>query len=331
MEMIGTPHVTKANDTTIAWSEMGSGPPLILFHGMGDSHRTWRRLAPELARGYRVIMPDLPGHGLSGRPDAPYTLDWYAETMGAWMDAIGVDRAHVVGHSYGGGVAQWMLLQHRQRFDRLALIASGGLGSEVGVGLRLAAFPVLGPALTPPLMRAGTRVIMHVASGTFLHPDPEELDRLIWMNGAPRSGRAFQRTVAGCIDLFGQYVQTWHHIDEVESLPPIALYWGDRDRIIPIKHGYRAQTRMTGAPLTVYPRCGHFPHVEEPERVARDLTHFFEDQRSKSPSIVVPKDLARRGAGAPAALRRALKRIGDALRRALRSEGAGARIVPRAA
>ena len=80
MEMIGTPHITPANGTTIAWSEAGdvTARPLILLHGLGDSHRTWRRVAPILAERYRVLMPDLPGHGLSGRPDATYTLDWYA-------------------------------------------------------------------------------------------------------------------------------------------------------------------------------------------------------------------------------------------------------------
>jgi pimeloyl-ACP methyl ester carboxylesterase len=114
-------HLTTANDTTLAWYELGSGPPLVLLHGLADSHRTWRAVAPRLASRFHVFMLDLPGHGFSARPDAPYTLPWYADTVVRWMDAIGLDRAHVCGHSYGGGIAQWMLLENRDRIDRLGL------------------------------------------------------------------------------------------------------------------------------------------------------------------------------------------------------------------
>src|SRR5258708_26259998 len=123
--MLGPPRRPAALATTLAWPELGAGPPLVLLHGLGDSHRTWRRVASRLAERFRVLLPDLPGHGLSDRPDAPYTLDWYAETMLAWLDAIGVPTTSVVGHSYGGGVAQWMVLAQRDRIERLALVAPG--------------------------------------------------------------------------------------------------------------------------------------------------------------------------------------------------------------
>jgi pimeloyl-ACP methyl ester carboxylesterase len=134
---------------------------LVLIHGFQQSHRTWRRVAPLLAEEFRLLMPDLPGHGLSGRPDAPYTLTWYAKTVVAWMDAIGVRRAHVCGHSFGGGIAQWMLLDHRTRVSRLALVAPGGLGAEVGIGLARD-FPVLGRALSPFVIRH----VLRSSSGT---------------------------------------------------------------------------------------------------------------------------------------------------------------------
>jgi len=95
------------------WAEQGESsrrPPLVLLHGLNDCYRTWRALAPGLARGRRLLMPDLPGHGLSGRPDASYELEWYARVMNGWLDALGVGCADVVAHSFGGGVAQAMLL-----------------------------------------------------------------------------------------------------------------------------------------------------------------------------------------------------------------------------
>ena len=74
MEMIGQAHVSDGGGTPISWTEMGAGDPLLLVHGFQESNRTWRRVAPRLAESFHVLMPDLPGHGLSGRPDAPYTL-----------------------------------------------------------------------------------------------------------------------------------------------------------------------------------------------------------------------------------------------------------------
>src|SRR5262245_26238949 len=110
------------------WAEQGQGRPLVLLHGLSDSHRTWRPVVPALAARRRVITPDLPGHGLSSRPDASYELSWYAAVIGAWMDALDLDGIDLVGHSYGGGVAQQLLLERGARVRRLGLVAAGGLG-----------------------------------------------------------------------------------------------------------------------------------------------------------------------------------------------------------
>ncbi len=275
--MIGQSHEVRVDGSSIAWGEMGAGAPLLLLHGLWDSHRTWRRVAPLLADRFRVLMPDLPGHGYSGRPDAPYTLTWYARTICSWMDQIGVAHAHVCGHSYGGGVAQWMLLDDPARVDRLALVAAGGLGREVMLGLRLATFPVYGPWIAPVLMRLGTPVMMRLATATFGHNEPEEIDRFARMTRIPGSARAFRRTVRGVINPLGQYVQTWQRIGEVASLPPVAAFWGEKDPILPVRHGLDARRRIEGATLSIYPGCGHYPHLDSPARFARELTEFLRD------------------------------------------------------
>ena len=316
MEMIGKARTVAVQRSTLAWSELGEGEPLVLLHGLGDSHRTWRRVAPALAQRFRVLMPDLPGHGLSGRPDAPYTLDWYAHALAEWMDAIGLERAHIVGHSYGGGVAQWLLLDHRARVERLALVAAGGLGREVGVGLRLATVPVLGPALTPLLMRLGTGSMMRLAPKLFGNPEPEEIEKLVWMNLAPGSARAFRRTVNACIDVFGQHMQTFDRINEITSLPPLALFWGDDDRIIPLRHGERARDRLENTALHVFAGCGHYPHLIDPERFARELSTFLGNGETPAARLRPTRALVRR----PHPLRVALRRIvHDAVARARRA------------
>jgi pimeloyl-ACP methyl ester carboxylesterase len=291
--MLGPPRRTLVHGTTLAWTELGAGAPLLLLHGLGDSHRTWRRVAPRLAERFRVLILDLPGHGLSDRPDAPYTLDWYASMVHEWLDAIGVGTTSVMGHSYGGGVAQWMVLARRARIDRLALLAPGGLGRTVNVGLRIALFPVLGRLLTQPLMRAGTHAIMRVGIGGGVPLDRREIALCAGRNALPGTGRAFHRTVAGCMDLQGQRVQAWERIHEVHSLPPLALFWGARDRILPIGHAYAAQKRIGGAPLYTYPDAGHFVHLEASEAFMRDALPFLAATSPPSPHIVDPELLAR--------------------------------------
>ncbi|HEU4533117.1 MAG TPA: alpha/beta fold hydrolase, partial [Polyangiaceae bacterium] len=122
----------------LEFGERGGETPVVLLHGLNDSHATWRRIAPALARDRLVLALDLPGHGFSGRPDASYELAWYARIVGRWFESSGLERVDVVGHSFGGGVAQMLLLDHRPRLRRLVLAAPGGLGKDIAFALRLA-------------------------------------------------------------------------------------------------------------------------------------------------------------------------------------------------
>ncbi len=277
MEMLGDAHETPVRGTTIAWGEMGAGPPLVLLHGIQDSHRAWRRAAPFLARRFRVLMPDLPGHGFSGRPDAPYTLTWFAQMIAAWMAEIGVEKAHLCGHSFGGGVAQWMVLEQRRRIDRLALVSAGGLGRQVAIGMRLATFPVLGPKITPLVLRRLLPLVLKHSSEVFGHMEPEEQERFIRMIRLPGTDAAFQKSLEGVINVFGQYVQTIQRAGEVPDMPPVAIFWGTQDPIIPIQHGKNAAANAENITLTIYKGCGHYPQLDAPERFARDLTEFLCD------------------------------------------------------
>lgn len=312
MEMLGTPQVTMVGGVPIAWSELGKGPPVLLLHGLGDSHRTWRRAAPRLARHFRVILPDLPGHGLSGRPDAPYTLEWYAQAMSGFLDALDLDRTHVVGHSFGGGIAQWLLLLAPSRIERMVLVAPGGLSREVSLGLRLASFPIIAPILAPHLMGIGTRVMLRTGSD-LLQAEDEEIDRSAWLNAAPGSARAFCRTVSGCIDMFGQTVQAWDHMHDVPQLPPMKVVWGARDRIVPFRHAVgAASSRIEGAAFVQYDRSGHFPHLEESARFGEEVALFLD------PEIAQPRPRVR---PLPVLVRRPgpWRRLIVAMRRAVRA------------
>ncbi len=264
--------VTRIDGCGLHWVELGSGSPLVLLHGLCDSHRTWMKVAPLLAQNHRVLMLDLAGHGLSERPDASYSLAWHAGLVGGWLTALGLEGVDLVGHSYGGGVALWMmLLAERARIRTLGLVAAGGLGRDVSVPLRLASLPFVVERFGQRFMAPGTRLALNAAGGAF---EGEEIARLSAMNGTAGTARAFARSVRDVIDWRGQHR---HVLDGGRglSLPPVGLFWGDRDPIIPMSHATETASLLGGAPIAAFAGCGHFPHRQEPEGFVKALEAFL--------------------------------------------------------
>lgn len=270
----------------VHWTEVGpsDAKPLVLLHGLSDSHRTWNIVSSALATAgaepRRVLMPDLPGHGMSGRPDATYDLMWHARVIAHWLDELDLRDVDLVGHSFGGGVAQCVLLERRERVRRLALVASGGLGREVGLPVRLMSVPLLVELFGQPFMSSATRLYLR-ASGAAV---PEDIEWLSWMNAAPGSARASARTVRGVVDWRGQYRHFMEHAGRVD-LPPIALFWGDKDPMIPIEHALTMQRAVEGVELTVFLGAGHFPHQEQPEHFTRAILSFLDARSVKKPRL----------------------------------------------
>jgi pimeloyl-ACP methyl ester carboxylesterase len=246
----------------------------VLLHGVCDSHRTWLKVAPVLGRSRRLLMPDLPGHGLSDRPDAPYTVEWHAAIIGAWIDALGLRSFDLVGHSFGGGVAQMLLLTHGGRVRRLALVDSGGLGREVTFGLRLWSVFEAAERLAQPFVAPSTRLAI---ASLLPQTGPEDVAFWTWFNAMPGTGLALSRTVRSAIDWRGQKLQFLDHAEELaHRLPRIALFWGERDQIIPVEHGVETAALFEHAPLTRFPSCGHWPQQEQPLEFAEALARFLD-------------------------------------------------------
>ncbi len=226
-----------------------------------------------LARSRRVLMLDLAGHGLSERPDASYALEWHARVVGAWLEKLGLDDVDLVGHSYGGGVALWMmLLEHRARIRKLALVAAGGLGRDVCVALRLASIPLVVERFGQPFMARGTRLALSSLRSAY---DGDEITRLSSMNATAGTARAFARSVRDVIDWRGQHRHVLDGGSDFAPLPPVGLFWGERDPVIPIAHATATASLFGGAPLTRFPDCGHFPHRQKPTDFAHALEAFL--------------------------------------------------------
>jgi pimeloyl-ACP methyl ester carboxylesterase len=249
----------------VEYGESSTRAPVILLHGLNDSHLTWRRIAPRLSCSRRVLALDLPGHGLSDRPDASYELTWYAGMLARWIDALGVEEVDLVGHSLGGGIALALLAERRERIRRLVLAAPGGLGKEVSFVLRLASIPGVVEHFGQPFMSLGTRLAL---SGWRAKLPERHIPELCAMNATRGSARAFARTVRDLIDWRGQRHSFLRRAHEVDDLPPIAVLWGDRDAIIPIKHGHALVEGIEGVRFTQLPGCGHYLHHDDPEAFA---------------------------------------------------------------
>jgi pimeloyl-ACP methyl ester carboxylesterase len=291
-------HVVTVAGVRLHWVEVGearSTPPVVLLHGLNNSARSWAQVAPFLATDRRVLMPDLPGHGESERPDASYELAWYAHIMARWLESLGLEHADIVGHSFGGGIAQMLLLERPHRVRRLVLVAAGGLGTGVGLWLRLASLPRLVELLGQPFMALGTRLALRSARAGVTRADIAELSRL---NSTAGSARVFARSVRDVIDWRGQRRMFIQRAREIEQLPPVLVLWGDRDSLIPIEQGRAFAALLEGAVFVTFEGCGHYLHNERPEAFARAVRRFLDD-----PTVTATR-LADRGESAPARRRR---------------------------
>src|SRR5690242_5067895 len=152
----------KVHGHDVAYRQAGDGPLLVMVHGIAGSSGTWVPVMPLLAERYTVIAPDLLGHGESAKPRGDYSLGAYASGVRDLLGVLGHDRATIVGHSLGGGVAMVFAYQFPERTERLVLVDAGGLGKEVSIALRAASLPgselVLPLLFAPPFVRAGGAV-----------------------------------------------------------------------------------------------------------------------------------------------------------------------------
>jgi pimeloyl-ACP methyl ester carboxylesterase len=217
-------------------------------------------------------MPDLPGHGLSGRPDATYSVEWYAEAIAAWVRALKLSRFDLVGHSLGGGIALQLLLKEGWRVRRLALIAAGGLGREVTPAVKLLGLPGI-DSLVDAGLSLGTRVGLQFVAGGHYRRDDRSWHT--WAHATPGTARALLRTARGAVDRGGQRDHIYRHFDRVRELPLIALFWGDRDWVIPYTHAQRAIKVIPGARLYTFRGVGHFPHLERTDELCSQLVSFL--------------------------------------------------------
>ena len=270
----------------VCYRTSGEGPPLVLIHGITASSACWVPVMPALARNHTVIAPDLMGHGASSKPMGDYSLGAFASSVRDLLLALGHERATIVGHSLGGGVAMQFSYQFPERVERLGLVSSGGLGREVHVMLRAATLPGA-DIVMPALARMGV-LGAGAAAGRWLqsigmHPSPDLqgiADGLATL-GDEDACRAFLHTARSILDLGGQRVDASDRLYLAAGMP-VLIVWGRRDPLIPVAHALAAHELMPHSRLEIFEDAGHFPFDDEPARFVAVLESFIADNEPAS-------------------------------------------------
>jgi pimeloyl-ACP methyl ester carboxylesterase len=232
-----------AHGPVVAARAGADGPPLVLLHGLAGSQAWWRRNLPALSSAFRVVAIDLPGFG-SSHPDARLILDEVPAQVVALLDELGIERAHVIGHSMGGLVAGGLAADHPERVDRLVLVDAGFLSLDPTWRHRitgpLRTLPWTAPSILPVLLRDALR------------------------SGPIRMARATAELLR----------KDWRH-----KLPAISaatlVVWGEHDHVCSRRIGEQIAASVPDARLVIIPGAGHNPMWEKPADFDREVLGFL--------------------------------------------------------
>ncbi len=239
----------------------GDGAPVVLLHGFGADLDTWMFVQPLLAQGHRTIAFDLPGHGGSVKEVGAGDPDSFVAAIAAGLAALGVARAHLVGHSLGGALAVRLALDRPEQAASLSLIAAAGLGPEINAAFidgfvkatrRREAAEVLALLVHDPALVSRKMV--------------EDVLRYKRLDGVDRALSAIAAS------WFGGGRQHLDLTERIAALPmPVQLIWGREDRIIPVAHAEAFRSRL---PVHILGEVGHLPHMEKAGEVGRLVQTF---------------------------------------------------------
>jgi len=263
---------------SVSYSEAGSGELLLLIHGMAGTAENWSRVIEPLGLRHHAIAPDFPGHGLSAPGGGDYSLGSLASGLRDLLLTLGHERATLVGHSLGGGVAMQFTYQFPEMVERLVLVSSGGLGPDVSPILRAAALPGADLFISATA-GVGQRIGSTLGRGLGMlrvrpSADVAEVARGYASLADSERRRAFLATLRAVVGTEGQRIAALDRLYLAEALPLLIL-WGERDPIIPVAHAEAAHAELPGSRLEIFEGVGHLPQCEEPGRFIAALQRFL--------------------------------------------------------
>ena len=261
------------NDLQISYYEGGpqGAETIVLVHGFGADKSTWLWFARDLTERYHVIAVDLPGFGASDRPHGSYDVGTQAERLAAFVDALGIRRLHLAGHSMGGHIAALYAARYPAEVTSLALIANAGVTAP----RRSAFFQRLDEQGDNPLLVESAPQFDQLLDWLFVAPPqlPERLHQYLAQRAVADS--AHQREVFE--HLRDRYLPLEPELPRIQA--PTLLLWGDQDRILDVSSIEAMQPLLKKPSVVIIKGCGHAPILERPEESAADYLKFI-DQAS---------------------------------------------------
>lgn len=261
--------MVRANGCQIAYREVGSGEPVVCLHGGGPGASGWSNFAvtaPTLSEHFRLLIPDFPGFGRSTTPGPVASpLEFFADTLNAFLAELGIDRAHFVGNSTGGGVSAKVAIDHPERVNRLVLMGSAGYGVSH----------------FSPIPNEGLRLIFDY------YPDPTRdkmrklLEAFVYDSQFPGFEDLLEARYQASLDpaVRKAFVERGPHISLTHDLPKITartlLIWGREDRFVMLDHALGFLSGIPDARLIVFNRCGHWVQAEKRDEFNRCVIDFL--------------------------------------------------------
>jgi non-heme chloroperoxidase len=244
------------------------GEAIIFLHGYTDSWFSFSGVLPLLSPSYHAFALTERGHGDSDKPECCYTLDDFAADVDAFMDALSIEEATLVGGSGGAFIAQRVALDYPQRVSRLVLMSSGAtlVDNEAVMGLGEQMLALEDP-ISPEFVREFQESMMY-------HPGPDEFLDTVVSESLKLPARVWRDYWEGVVLTPNDHAARLGEIDA-----PTLILWGEQDVVFSREDQKQLAGAIPGATLGVYPDTGHAVHWDRPEQVVRDLEAFMKDSR----------------------------------------------------
>lgn len=256
----------------------GAGSPVLLLHGYAHFLETWDFNLRPLSEHYQVYAMDLPGHGLSDKPEVTYNIFFFTRFVIDFMQALGIEHASLVGHSMGGQISLNVAINFPQKVDRLVLETAAGLSHDVSLLHKMCSMPVLRSTDTQdsPIKTAlGRRMKREFYNPDFVAKEIVDLSYR-FMEQMPETRRVLLSILHHSVTADGlrPEVVMVDRLHLVKS--PALLIHGAQDAIHPLEMSQNACRLIPNARLKVIDQCGHCPHIEKAAEFNEAVISFLE-------------------------------------------------------